>query len=367
MAQPQKANLANVLLASGLDPSGGAGFVADVQMVAACGARPVGVITAHTMQNTQGVQAVVPVPAAVVQEALAVLLADVSIAAVKLGMLGTAEVGAAVFAEIVKMRLDSTGAPSAFAAPAAPLPVVWDPVLAPSRGVVALFAGDAVQLVHAAREAARVANLAIVLTPNLPEAARLLAMLQPELALHTDALPTETLASRLAMCTGFAVLVKGGHAAASGMSENRRDEIVDVLALPQALVAFGQQSADLASAAGVASAAESATPPSAFVTASSAPVAAAADRATAQRLHLATTQGDTAWGEPTCELHVFTHPRLSLPTDGVHGTGCALASALAAYLALGQPFATAVANATTAVIARMRAPQHAGHGAPSVW
>src|SRR5215469_8684138 len=81
-----------VLSIAGYDPSSGAGITADVKTAAAMGCYAVTCITALTVQSTQGVFAVVPAPPEVVRETLYRLFEDVEIAAVRIGMLGTAGV-----------------------------------------------------------------------------------------------------------------------------------------------------------------------------------------------------------------------------------------------------------------------------------
>ena len=87
--------LPDVLICAGLDPSGGAGLIADVRVVSELGARAVGVVTALTVQNTTGAIAVEPVAAALVREQLEFLLSDVEVKAVKIGMFGASDVAAA--------------------------------------------------------------------------------------------------------------------------------------------------------------------------------------------------------------------------------------------------------------------------------
>jgi hydroxymethylpyrimidine/phosphomethylpyrimidine kinase len=79
-----------VLSIAGYDPSSGAGITADVKTAAAMGCYAVTCITALTVQSTQGVFEVVPAPLEVVRETLYRLFEDVEIAAVRIGMLGTA-------------------------------------------------------------------------------------------------------------------------------------------------------------------------------------------------------------------------------------------------------------------------------------
>jgi hydroxymethylpyrimidine/phosphomethylpyrimidine kinase len=72
----------DVLICAGLDPSGGAGFIADVRVVAELGCRPVGVVTALTVQNTTAVVDAETMSAERVREQLEFLLSDVEVRAV---------------------------------------------------------------------------------------------------------------------------------------------------------------------------------------------------------------------------------------------------------------------------------------------
>jgi len=85
-----------VLTIAGFDPSSGAGITADIKTIAAHGCYGVACITALTVQSTQGVSRVEALPARLISETLKELSRDVEIAAVKIGMLGSAEVVAAV-------------------------------------------------------------------------------------------------------------------------------------------------------------------------------------------------------------------------------------------------------------------------------
>ena len=113
-----------LLVISGLDPTGGAGLLADARVAAEHQVRAVGVITASTVQDTSGVRSVLPLPAEHVGEALAALLGDVEVDAVKIGMLGDVRI-----AEVIARALAATSAP-----------VVWDPVFQASRGAALLSA-----------------------------------------------------------------------------------------------------------------------------------------------------------------------------------------------------------------------------------
>src|ERR1700749_2791979 len=85
-----------VLSIAGYDPSSGAGITADIKTMAAHGCYGVTCITALTVQSTQGVARVVPVKGKVIAETLERLVDDLDIAAVKIGMLGSADAARAV-------------------------------------------------------------------------------------------------------------------------------------------------------------------------------------------------------------------------------------------------------------------------------
>ena len=87
-----KSTIKNVLTIAGVDPSGGAGVLADVKVMSALGTYACAVVAALTAQNTRTVSAVLPVPADFVAKQLETLFEDVSIDAVKIGMLGATDV-----------------------------------------------------------------------------------------------------------------------------------------------------------------------------------------------------------------------------------------------------------------------------------
>lgn len=179
------ADAPSVLVIAGLDPSGGAGLVADVRVCEQHGCRPLGVVTALTEQTTQGLRAVNPVDPAIVREQLIALLSDVEVAAVKIGMLGSV-----AMAEAVAEALAATAAP-----------IVWDPVARASSGGTALTdeeLGAAVGVLGAA---------CALVTPNADEARWITGV--GAIASVPDAIGV---ASILRDQRGVeAVLVKGGH------------------------------------------------------------------------------------------------------------------------------------------------------------
>lgn len=174
----------NILSIAGTDPSGGAGISADLKTFSALGSYGTVVITAVVAQNTHGVRAVHQLTGEVVAQQLETLLDDVRIDAVKIGMLGTAEVVRAVAAVLRRHQLQH---------------VVLDPVMVAKSGD-RLLAADAVR---ALRE--ELLPLCDLVTPNLPEAADLLG--------ETEATNEDAMRGQLGRLAGLTrgVLLKGGH------------------------------------------------------------------------------------------------------------------------------------------------------------
>lgn len=177
----------NVLSIAGSDPSGGAGVQADLKTIGALGGYGMAAITALTAQNTRGVSAVHVPPAAFLVAQIDAVFADIRVDAVKIGMLADAAIAVAV-AE----RLAAHGAPN----------IVLDPVLVATSGDDLGAPG----VVEAMR--AHLMPAARLVTPNLPEAARLA---DRPVATTLDAM-RET-ARALVEAGARAVLVKGGHLA----------------------------------------------------------------------------------------------------------------------------------------------------------
>ena len=85
-----------VLSIAGSDSGGGAGIQADIKTISALGCYAATAITAVTVQNTIGVQAVHPVPIDIIEGQIEAVLGDIGADAVKIGMLHSAEVVMAV-------------------------------------------------------------------------------------------------------------------------------------------------------------------------------------------------------------------------------------------------------------------------------
>jgi len=139
-----------VLSIAGHDPSSGAGITADIKTIAAHGCYGVTCITALTVQSTLGVKRVDPVEGRVITETLEQLMDDMEIAAVKIGMLGSAEAAKSVAAFLKRYPMRH---------------VVLDPIVRSSSGAE-LISGDGLQVMKD-----RILGRASVITPNIDEAA----------------------------------------------------------------------------------------------------------------------------------------------------------------------------------------------------
>jgi hydroxymethylpyrimidine/phosphomethylpyrimidine kinase len=231
-----------VLVIAGSDSGGGAGIQADIKAISAMGGYAATAITAITVQNTQGVSAIHPVPDAIVEGQIRAVLDDIGADVVKTGMLATVEI-----VEIVAAALEA-------ADPA--LPLVLDPVMVATSGDRLVDDGTETAI----RE--RLVPLAALVTPNAAEAARLTGK------------PVEDVQGQLAAAEALvamgakAALVKGG--------DLDGDAVTDVLV---------------------------------------------------------STRG----------MELMERPRIR--TKHTHGTGCTLASAIAARMAQGEPLPDAVRKA----------------------
>ncbi|MBY0612188.1 MAG: bifunctional hydroxymethylpyrimidine kinase/phosphomethylpyrimidine kinase [Beijerinckiaceae bacterium] len=173
------------LTIAGSDSGGGAGIQADLKSFSANGVYGASVLTALTAQNTQGVQGVFDVPPPFVLEQMRSVFTDMSVGAVKIGMLSNAAI-----IETVAAGLGEFGARN----------VVLDPVMVATSGD-ALIDRDAVSSLRD-----RLIPLARLITPNLPEAA---ALLGAPIAASDEAMVDQ--ARALLRLGPEAVLVKGGH------------------------------------------------------------------------------------------------------------------------------------------------------------
>ncbi len=173
-----------VLTVGGSDPTGGAGMQADLKTFQSFGIHGLSVITAVTVQNTRGVISANPVSAEVVAAQLAALADDITIDAIKIGMLATKDVVEVVSDFVTQQQV----------------PTVLDPVLASSNGIQFLDKGASDNLLR------RLCPLASLITPNIPEAS----------ALTGISIQSEDDMARAALLLieegAQSVLLKGGHA-----------------------------------------------------------------------------------------------------------------------------------------------------------
>ncbi len=185
---------------AGSDSGGGAGIQADLKTFSALGVYGASVITALTAQNTRGVVAIHDVPAEFITAQIDAVFSDLKVAAVKIGMLSRPAAIEAVAAGLERWSQVN---------------VVLDPVMVAASGdrLLAPAAIDVLKRILIPR--------ALVLTPNLPEAA---ALLDAPLAETESEMRAQ--AEKLLALGPRTVLIKGGHASGP--------ESVDLLVSPSA-------------------------------------------------------------------------------------------------------------------------------------
>jgi len=170
---------------AGSDSGGGAGIQADLKAFSALGVYGASSITAITAQNTQGVTAVQGIDLPVIEAQIKAVLDDLDVNAIKIGMLATSE--------IITTVAQALGGFEG--------PIVLDPVMIAKSGD-ALLADSAIDTL---REV--LLPRATLITPNLPEAARLM-----DVAEASDEAQMTAQGHGLIALGAQAVLMKGGHA-----------------------------------------------------------------------------------------------------------------------------------------------------------
>jgi hydroxymethylpyrimidine/phosphomethylpyrimidine kinase len=171
---------------AGSDSGGGAGLQGDLKTFSALGVYGACVVTALTAQNTAGVSAIHDVPPDFVAAQMGAVFCDLQVGALKIGMLSQPSVIHAVAAGLERWGQSK---------------VVLDPVMVASSGA-ALLAPDAIEVLKRV-----LIPRALVLTPNLPEAA---ALLGTPIAESEDDMRAQ--AQALLALGAQAVVLKGGHA-----------------------------------------------------------------------------------------------------------------------------------------------------------
>ena len=179
-----KKKYSTVLTIAGSDSGGGAGIQADIKAISAMGCYAASAITAITVQNTMGVQAVHPVPLDILAGQIDAVLSDIGADAVKIGMLHSAAV-----VKIVAEKIEEYGIKN----------VVLDPVMVSTSGH-RLIEESAVEVIKE-----RLLPLARVVTPNVPEAEILIGRK------ISGASDFQDIAKELSERYGVSVLLKAGH------------------------------------------------------------------------------------------------------------------------------------------------------------
>jgi hydroxymethylpyrimidine/phosphomethylpyrimidine kinase len=200
---------------AGSDSGGGAGIQADLKTFLALGAYGLSAITALTAQNTRGVQDIHYPPVDFLRQQLKSVRDDIAVDGWKIGMLGNEDIISAVEEELKRIR-GSHGSSTQ------PVPIVLDPVMVSTSGSVLLSDGAIDSIVT------RLLPLCTLLTPNLPEAEKIIAHIQEqqrkgecngngEAKAGSGTGDFKTLVSRLRAAKYLsehgpeAVLLKGGH------------------------------------------------------------------------------------------------------------------------------------------------------------
>lgn len=173
-----------VLTIAGSDSGGGAGIQADIKTISAMGCYAASAITAITVQNTLGVQAVHPIPLEILKGQIEAVLLDIGADAIKIGMLHSSEAVNIIADTIEKYNITN---------------VVLDPVMVSTSGHK-LIEEDAIEAIKS-----RLISLTRVITPNIPEAEILAG------CLISGEQDFDKVARKLSDNENVSVLLKAGH------------------------------------------------------------------------------------------------------------------------------------------------------------
>ena len=184
------------LTIAGLDPSGGAGIIADIKTFAAFGCFPAAAVASVTFQNTRGVFGAVHQTSDSVRKQIEPVLDDYAVAAVKTGMLPTREIIETVAAIIEDRKLKN---------------IVVDPVVRSTSGF------DLIDDTALAALIEKLFPLADLVTPNIPEAERIAKI---KIASPAD---IERAAAVMRSMGARNVLIKGGHTKAEAKNKKAKD------------------------------------------------------------------------------------------------------------------------------------------------
>lgn len=173
-----------VLTIAGSDSGGGAGIQADIKTISAMGCYAASAITAITVQNTLGVQAVHPIPLEILKGQIEAVLLDIGADAIKIGMLHSSE-AVNIIADTIEKYIITN--------------VVLDPVMVSTSGHK-LIEEDAIEAIKS-----RLISLTRVITPNIPEAEILAG------CLISGEQDFDKVARKLSDNGNVSVLLKAGH------------------------------------------------------------------------------------------------------------------------------------------------------------
>lgn len=195
-----------ILSIAGSDPCGGAGIQADIKTISALRGYAATVITAITVQNTQGVKAVEFLPGNLVTAQLEAIMDDLRPVAIKIGMIGCTEILRSIITILSKHP---------------EIPIVLDPIMLSTSGhpltdseTISILCTELFPLCH-------------LVTPNLNEAAYLLRH-----PLHTLK-DMQTGAIELSTRYGCAFLLKGGHLSGEDMTDILYDRKIYTFTSPR--------------------------------------------------------------------------------------------------------------------------------------
>ncbi len=175
-----------VLTIAGSDSSGGAGIQADIKTISTLGSYSMSAITAITVQDTNMVSEVFPIPEHIVKGQIASVLGDIGVDAVKTGMLMSPNIILTVATELRNHN--------------SPIPLVVDPVMMSTSGHMLLKPHSVNAIID------EILPIATLLTPNLAEAAKITNV---ELLKNMDDM--RSAAYKILKMGPKAVLIKGGH------------------------------------------------------------------------------------------------------------------------------------------------------------
>ena len=173
-----------ILIIAGSDTSGGAGIQADIKTATSLGVYAMTAVTAVTVQNTKGVQSVVPIPVNETYNQIVCSINDIKPDAVKIGMLHSAQVINKVYKSLNKFKIEK---------------VILDPVMV-AKGGAKLITDQAIQLMKK-----KLFKKVSLITPNIPEAEILTDL---KISTKEDMILA---ANRLIKFGVSNVLIKGGH------------------------------------------------------------------------------------------------------------------------------------------------------------